>query len=232
MEPLFFLFWFACAIGVGVLADSRGRTGFGWFLVAVVLSPLLAFILVLVCRDVKKEADANLREDRRHEEQMAALTRGAQTLTPPAPPIDIRSWGATQGSVAAAGLTAAHERPPGGPELVGTELEKLSALVDKGRLTIDEFNNQKARLLGKSAIAPVVPQARQTPDAKRIAELEDILSFPQRCVARLRAHGCKVEEPTPGVWEIRQPNGITTYARSPEVLKRLAMSFAMGETSA
>jgi hypothetical protein len=43
-----FLFWFALAVVVGIAASSRGRSGFGWFLLAVVISPLIAGILVLV----------------------------------------------------------------------------------------------------------------------------------------------------------------------------------------
>jgi hypothetical protein len=39
-----FLFWFGLAIVVGVIAGSRGQNGFGKFLLAVVISPLLAGI--------------------------------------------------------------------------------------------------------------------------------------------------------------------------------------------
>jgi hypothetical protein len=37
---------------VGVAAKSRGRNGFGWFLIACVISPVLALILVLVMKPV------------------------------------------------------------------------------------------------------------------------------------------------------------------------------------
>jgi hypothetical protein len=39
--------WFLLAIVVGVAASVRGRNGFGWFLLAAVLSPLIAGLLVL-----------------------------------------------------------------------------------------------------------------------------------------------------------------------------------------
>ena len=42
-----FFFWFGFSIVVGVAANTRGRTGFGWFLLAIVISPLLAGLLVL-----------------------------------------------------------------------------------------------------------------------------------------------------------------------------------------
>lgn len=45
MEWLFL--WFCLAIVVGVAAGTRGRNGFGWFLLAAVLSPLIAGLLVL-----------------------------------------------------------------------------------------------------------------------------------------------------------------------------------------
>jgi len=46
MEWVFF--WFIGSIIVGVAASARGRDGFGWFLFAALLSPLLGLLLVLV----------------------------------------------------------------------------------------------------------------------------------------------------------------------------------------
>jgi len=42
-----FLLWIGIAVIVGVAANTRGRSGFGWFLLAVILSPLIAGLLVL-----------------------------------------------------------------------------------------------------------------------------------------------------------------------------------------
>lgn len=42
-----FLLWVGSAIIVGVAGASRGRSGFGWFLLACIISPLLAGLLVL-----------------------------------------------------------------------------------------------------------------------------------------------------------------------------------------
>lgn len=42
---IFFL-WFAFAVVVGVGASARGRNGFGWWLLAMLISPLLAVILL------------------------------------------------------------------------------------------------------------------------------------------------------------------------------------------
>ena len=43
--------WFVFAIAVGIWASNRGRSGFGWFLLAVVISPLLAGILLAVTKN-------------------------------------------------------------------------------------------------------------------------------------------------------------------------------------
>lgn len=48
-----FLVWFAFALVVGVFAGSRGRSGFGWFLLASIFSPLLAFIVCAVMENLK-----------------------------------------------------------------------------------------------------------------------------------------------------------------------------------
>jgi hypothetical protein len=41
------LFWLFFAVIVGVIAANRGRSGFGWFLLSLVISPLLGAVLVL-----------------------------------------------------------------------------------------------------------------------------------------------------------------------------------------
>jgi hypothetical protein len=43
-----FLIWLGLAIVVGVAASYRGRNGVGWFFLAVVITPLIAGLLVLV----------------------------------------------------------------------------------------------------------------------------------------------------------------------------------------
>lgn len=41
------LFWVGLAVVVAIIAGSRGRSGFGWFLLSLVFSPVLTLILVL-----------------------------------------------------------------------------------------------------------------------------------------------------------------------------------------
>jgi hypothetical protein len=43
-----FLFWFIFAVVIGVAASSRGRSGLGWWFLAMIISPLLAFVLLIL----------------------------------------------------------------------------------------------------------------------------------------------------------------------------------------
>lgn len=43
-----FAFWAFLALLVGALASSYGRSGFGWFLIALILSPLIGGIALLL----------------------------------------------------------------------------------------------------------------------------------------------------------------------------------------
>lgn len=134
--------WLVFAGLVGVLAASRGRSGVGFFLLSTVLSPLVGLVIVLVSSDLKlaanKEAQRRLDEDasqrerqREHEKQLEALKAlrepPVQAPAPvPAPP-------------------AFHS--------VAAEIERLGALMEKGLLTPEEFQAQKAALLGGAAKA-------------------------------------------------------------------------------
>jgi hypothetical protein len=53
-------FWLVLAIIVGVAAGSRGRNGLGWFLLAMVLSPLLAGLLVLALPKTKSQYELHV----------------------------------------------------------------------------------------------------------------------------------------------------------------------------
>jgi hypothetical protein len=52
---LSWLVWLGLAIVVGVAASHRGRNGVGWFFLAVVITPLIAGLLVLVLPDANIE---------------------------------------------------------------------------------------------------------------------------------------------------------------------------------
>jgi hypothetical protein len=42
------LFWFIASIVVAVYASSRNRTGFGWFLLSLIISPLISFVFLAI----------------------------------------------------------------------------------------------------------------------------------------------------------------------------------------
>jgi hypothetical protein len=48
-----FLFWVGLAVVIGVAAKSRGRSAVGWFVLAIVISPLIGGVLVLVLAPIE-----------------------------------------------------------------------------------------------------------------------------------------------------------------------------------
>jgi hypothetical protein len=49
---VFVFFWLLFAVAVGFLASNRGRSGFGWFLIAALLSPLIGAVFLLLTKDL------------------------------------------------------------------------------------------------------------------------------------------------------------------------------------
>jgi hypothetical protein len=56
MEILFF--WIPLAVVVGIWASNRGRSGFGWFVLAFFFSPLLAALFLAVMSNLAAEKEA------------------------------------------------------------------------------------------------------------------------------------------------------------------------------
>lgn len=52
-----FIIWAGCCIGVGVFANNKGRSGFGWGLLSMIISPLVGAIILACMRDLKAEED-------------------------------------------------------------------------------------------------------------------------------------------------------------------------------
>ena len=57
------IIWFIFCIIVGRAASNRGRSGFGYFFLSLILSPLIGFIIILVLGENK-----NIRTERIYEE--------------------------------------------------------------------------------------------------------------------------------------------------------------------
>ncbi|MBL7066283.1 MAG: zinc ribbon domain-containing protein [Candidatus Marinimicrobia bacterium] len=49
--------WLILAVLVGMYASSKGKSGFGYFLISVALSPLIGFIIVLVSKPDEKKIE-------------------------------------------------------------------------------------------------------------------------------------------------------------------------------
>lgn len=131
-----FILWLVFAGLVGALASSRGRSGFGFFLLSALLSPLVGLVIVLVIRnlaeDQRRDEERRREEHRKefdrkreHEKQLEAIRAAAQ------PPQQAAS---------------------SSPQLtVAEEIAKLGELLQKGLLTQDEFDTQKAAVLRRGA---------------------------------------------------------------------------------
>ncbi len=53
---MWIFFWAMFAVVVGVFASSKGRSGFGWFLLSLIISPILGFLFVAVLPNLKVQA--------------------------------------------------------------------------------------------------------------------------------------------------------------------------------
>ena len=60
-----FLFWGILSVIVGVFASSKNRSGFGWFVLSILLSPIITLILVAILPrrgDLNQSLEGKLRE--------------------------------------------------------------------------------------------------------------------------------------------------------------------------
>jgi hypothetical protein len=122
-----FLVWLIFAALVGWLAHSRGRSGFGFFLIAALLSPLVGLIAVLVTKNLNEEQQKEQLRREEHERQVESIRAIAGARHDP---------------------SAAQAHAPAFAGSVADELAKLAALRDQSVITEPEFQAQKARLLG------------------------------------------------------------------------------------
>lgn len=52
-----FFVWFLLSIAVGVLAGNKGRSGFGFFLLSLVLSPLIGLLFAVAVENLKNKIE-------------------------------------------------------------------------------------------------------------------------------------------------------------------------------
>lgn len=80
--PVFaFVLWLVFAVLVGIIASSKGRSGFGYFLLSIVLSPLIGFLFVVAMPKVDKDES----EQKNDKVAKPAVTRNTVRSQPSAP---------------------------------------------------------------------------------------------------------------------------------------------------
>ena len=142
MEPLltFLAVWGIMCAGVAGLADARGRSGFGFFLLSFFLSPLLGLIAVLIMKNLTeedtKESERKREEERREADRKREHEKQLESL---------RAVTANQSR-----QTFGQVLEPIATHSIADELTKLAALRDKGILSAEEFEQQKKQLLART----------------------------------------------------------------------------------
>lgn len=132
----FIFFWIILSVGVAVLADSRGRSGFGFFLLSFFISPLLGLIIVLITKNLIDEA---VNEERRRLEQ---VNRDFDRKREHEKQVEtLRVLAVAQGQ------NPPSTTPTAAVPSTADELEKLASLRDRGILTNEEFELKKRTLL-------------------------------------------------------------------------------------
>jgi hypothetical protein len=126
---LFWLFWIPLAILVGTIASSRGRSGFGFFLLSLVMSPLISFAILLALSNKSEEARQEQFRKEEHQRQLESIRALAAAVAP--------SEAASSSPSASSSIA------------ISEELEKLASLRDRGILTDTEFQQQKSLILNQ-----------------------------------------------------------------------------------
>jgi len=73
------ILWFIFCIIVGAAASNRGRSGFGYFILSLILSPLISFIILIALGDNKKIRRERIREEAEIKENVANVYRSGSS---------------------------------------------------------------------------------------------------------------------------------------------------------
>lgn len=126
-----FLAWLTFSALVGWLAHSRGRSGFGFFLVAALLSPLVGLVVVLVTKNLNDERTTEQLRREEHERQLESIrVIAGSRATDTAAPVQSSAF----------------------PGSIADEIIKLADLRERGFITETEFQAQKTKLLDPQAL--------------------------------------------------------------------------------
>ena len=139
----FLVIWALLSGGIAAFADSRGRSGVGFFLLSFLLSPLLGLIVVLVMSNLSAEEEKAL--TRRREEESREIVRAQEHER------QLESIKAIAPKQAApVSATVSSSFVPS----VADEIRKLGQLRQEGLLTDAEFQSQKSALLASPSPSP------------------------------------------------------------------------------
>jgi hypothetical protein len=196
--------WFMFSIVAGIIASSRGRSGFGYFMLSLILSPLIGLILAVAMPSLKvpsisgstTDARAELERNREHKKQLESLRLQADAR----PTIS-----------------------------VADELFKLAGLRDKGILTSDEFEQQKRTLLAHSSRASQSLPPPAVPAATSALKSEEVPL--QALIEQIKDAGYSVESPSANKWQIHGPTGITWTASDRDLHLTISELLARGNSN-
>ena len=76
------IIYFILCIIVGSSASNRGRSGFGYFLLSLIISPLIGFIIVIALGENKQMRKERIQEDAEIRENVAQVYRGTANNNP------------------------------------------------------------------------------------------------------------------------------------------------------
>jgi hypothetical protein len=133
----FLVIWALLSGGIAALADSRGRSSVGFFLMSFLLSPLLGLIVVLVMSNLSAEEEKAVTRRREEEsrEKLRAQEHERQLES-------IKAIALPKQATPVSASVSSSFVPS-----VADEIRKLGQLREEGLLTDDEFQSQKVALL-------------------------------------------------------------------------------------
>lgn len=133
------MMWVLLSFLVGAHAQGKGYSAWLFVVLALLISPLIAWLVSFVLKD-------KVQEEKRREDQefMAQRAEADRKRDHEARLEELRALTAAQQTPAPVAPTA----PPA--RSVVEELEKLAALKERGVLTELEFAEQKAAILGRA----------------------------------------------------------------------------------
>lgn len=155
-------FWMVFAVLIGVWADSRGQNGWVFGLLALIVSPVLMALVVLITRNIKEEerlGDLRREDNERHLAHIKALTspaaHPAAAAAPKASKVELLT---RLGELNSAHALTQEEFDKvkaaclSDPDHVAkldlmTELAELHKLFKMSVLTDQEFQQQKSMLI-------------------------------------------------------------------------------------